>query len=242
MKKFGPQLPDHRPTAAAFAPRLPRFGHEEAELADDPFDIPRGLAYTHKLSAFEEEYRRAKRSRRRFIRPENVQAVIDNLPGPNESTSCVLRGDFVLGDLLPAIANQMGKPARLRVSTLSLNEQNAADLVAMLKNKQLRRASLVASTYWQAGKGTAHEILCKLIAAGVAVAVLRCHAKIILFDFGQLKLTIEGSANLRSSANIEQCVITNHRGLHDFHAAWLDDLIKRFPYQTHGRVNQDRPL
>ena len=37
------------------------------------------------------------------------------------------------------------------------------------------------------------------------------------------KMVFEGSANLRTNGNIEQFALFNDAGLHDWHAAWIDE-------------------
>ena len=39
-------------------------------------------------------------------------------------------------------------------------------------------------------------------------------------------LVFEGSANLRANRNREQLAVIRDRPLHDFHAAWIDDLVR----------------
>lgn len=57
------------------------------------------------------------------------------------------------------------------------------------------------------------------------LVVTRSHAKVICLPTSAGDhYVIEGSANLRSSDNIEQMLITNDPATHAFHAAWLDDL------------------
>ena len=42
-----------------------------------------------------------------------------------------------------------------------------------------------------------------------------------------LDTDLEGSANLRSSDNLEQMLLVNDPATHDFHAAWIDELAAR---------------
>jgi hypothetical protein len=41
------------------------------------------------------------------------------------------------------------------------------------------------------------------------------------------RLVLEGSPNLRTNGNIEQFSLINDHHLHDWHAAWIDDLVSR---------------
>jgi hypothetical protein len=39
-------------------------------------------------------------------------------------------------------------------------------------------------------------------------------------------LVFEGSANLRTNKNREQLTVFRDRSLHDWHAAWIDELVR----------------
>jgi hypothetical protein len=41
------------------------------------------------------------------------------------------------------------------------------------------------------------------------------------------RLIVEGSANLRTNSNLEQFCLVNNPELHDWHAAWVDDLVTK---------------
>jgi hypothetical protein len=42
---------------------------------------------------------------------------------------------------------------------------------------------------------------------------------------GGRRPSLEGSANLRSNGNREQFCLTEDAALHDWHAAWIDQLV-----------------
>src|SRR5438105_14844723 len=58
------------------------------------------------------------------------------------------------------------------------------------------------------------------------VASARCHAKVACLAFADgTRLVFEGSANLRTNKNLEQMTAINDPGLHDWHAAWIDQKV-----------------
>ena len=62
---------------------------------------------------------------------------------------------------------------------------------------------------------------------GVKVAAARSHCKVVCFDLGTHDgLVFEGSANLRTNKNREQLAAFRDRALHDWHAAWIDELVR----------------
>lgn len=39
-------------------------------------------------------------------------------------------------------------------------------------------------------------------------------------------VTVEGSANLTSHPRLEQHIVTNDRGLYDFHRTWMEEILQ----------------
>jgi hypothetical protein len=166
---------------------------------------------------------------RNLIRPENAAAIVPHLPaGPDERTHALLRGDFVLFDLIPAILGALGPIGHLRIATLGMSAANAHGLARLIATGRVERVTLVVSHYFQqVDRTTVYADVCAALAPhGIVPVVTRNHAKVILLPFRERPdcLVIEGSANLRSSDNVEQIVVFNSAETHDFHAAWIDAL------------------
>lgn len=172
---------------------------------------------------------------RQFIKPENALTVVRRLPGPGETTHCILRGDFVLADLLPYLLEGYHCP-HLRIATLGMSEENAKLLARLHERGQVGRLTVVLSHYFeQVNKATVY-FECRRILEGIAdFVVMRSHAKMIVLQRQGATLptddwlVIEGSANLRSSDNLEQMTIFNDRDVHDFHAEWIDHVRENPP-------------
>lgn len=167
-----------------------------------------------------------RQSAQKFVKAENASELLAHLPAPGEITHAILRGDFVLGDALPALLGFVGPCAHLRVATLGLSVKNAETLRALVETKAVARVTLVCSHYFAAlNKLDTFHAVCAVLAGVAEMKVARCHAKIIcLQNTRGDAFVFEGSANLRSSATIEQLTIFNDAALHDFHSAWLDEL------------------
>lgn len=171
-----------------------------------------------------------RRGIRSLIRPENARAVVVHLPtDAGERTHCLLRGDFVLCDLIPAILELHGPCPHLRVATLGLSIANADTLTRLVEDGVVGRLTLVVSYYFQQVDKTTvfRAVAAKLATLGERqrLVITRSHAKVICLpttDGG--RYVIEGSANLRSSDNVEQMLIVNDSETHDFHASWIDEL------------------
>lgn len=179
------------------------------------------------------QYKSAQKVKRkhvkRFIRPENARSVVPHLPEPGDHTHCILRGDFVLGDLIPAILDGSTPGAcrcdHARIATLGLSEYNAETLARLVKNRQIGRITMVVSHYFeQVNKSTVYADVRRILDLDgcVDIITMRSHAKVITLQTENDNWVIEGSANLRSSDNLEQMTVYNDADLLAFHNDWID--------------------
>lgn len=163
---------------------------------------------------------------RKLIRPDNARAVLEYLPDPGGRTHCILQGDFVLCDLIPAIIHRRGRCEHLHIATLGLSVANA-DALAVLHERGLVGAiTLVCSHYFaQVDKTTTFRDVKNRLAGLATIIVSRSHAKVIgLPTASGDHFVIEGSANLRSSDNTEQMVIFNDAETLAWHRQWMAQL------------------
>lgn len=194
------------------------------DRAGPQFGAPANLF--HKVKAVEKVNRAGIRN---LIRPENAAQILPHLPADeSERLHALLRGDFVLFDLIPAIIGRLGPVDHLRIATLGMSAANAAGLARLLATGHVARLTLVVSHYFrQVDRASVWPEVCAALEPhGVRPVVTRNHAKVILLPFRDRpdRLTLEGSANLRSSDNVEQLCVFNSAATHDFHAAWIDEL------------------
>lgn len=143
-------------------------------------------------------------------------------------------GTFIAGDLIEAlIVEKELKVKTLTISTLSLSENNVDSLALLLDNDHVENLNLIISDYQFSHER--HNLIpyiyqeldkndrFQLAAAGT-------HCKIALIETENLKIVMHGSANLRSSSNIEQICIEESPELYDFNfecQSWILD-----KYQT----------
>ena len=180
----------------------------------------------HKQRAKKSALDRRLPSIRSLIKPENARAILPHLPAPGERTEIILRGDFVLCDLIPAVLDHCGPSPHLRATTLGLSAENARTLATLHRTGKIRALSLVVSHYFRHVNSI--DIFAQVratLADITAPRVCRMHCKVILIptDRGDF-YCISGSGNLRSSNCLEQIAITNDRPTHDFHDRWIDEL------------------
>ena len=124
---------------------------------------------------------------------------------------CIVSGDFVFGDFLEAWMNtHLIGAKRVDLCTLSLDKENVDSYYNLLKGGFIQRFNLIVSDYFAAHERNAlmkyiDERLSEYIDKDmVTVSVVGSHCKYKTIEtLGGKPFVIWGSANERSSANIE---------------------------------------
>jgi hypothetical protein len=171
----------------------------------------------------------ARADARRTAALAEAAAVLGVLPRPGESLHALMTGRYDLLDTAAAIMAQVGTVETLRLATLAYSRRNLTELVRLLDTGAVRRLVLVCSSFFRDHNGDLWErTLEEFRQRGQRAAAARNHCKVITFAFADgTRLALEGSANLRTNSNQEQFALFNDGGLHDFHAAWIDDMVSR---------------
>lgn len=180
----------------------------------------------------------------RLIRYEQAEALAMEIPTMEEyeRVHAVVSGNFIFGDFLEAwIKARNWLIPDLWVATLSLSAENILSLSALLQGDYARRLHLQVSDYWfshERGKEGLLPIAYEELDIGsdrFQLTVTGSHAKICLLapideETGDTlgHYVLHGSANLRSSANIEQLCIENDPDLYRFHLDWLTALESQY--------------
>ncbi|MAT71182.1 MAG: hypothetical protein CMJ58_16850 [Planctomycetaceae bacterium] len=169
--------------------------------------------------------------KRRFVRLQarrSAAAAIGRLPKRGESIHGVMDTSYSAWSLAEAVIELLNEPVReLVIGTLGFNRPNAEALCELLDQKQLKRVLLMVSDYFRSSDRTIFaDIRESLESRGQRVAVTRSHAKLLLLRTKNRNVVIETSANLRSSQNWEQFVLSDDRRLLRFHQAWIEQLCQ----------------
>lgn len=166
---------------------------------------------------------------RRYERVRDAGEILRHLPNRGESFHFLLQKRFDLMDVASALPATIGKIHHIRLVTLSYNTDNLVAMLDLIDSGNASRLSLLCSSFlrghkpelWQSAlAGFAARPVCRIASA-------ETHAKVVLAHSERVKLTIEGSANLSSNGGIEQIALIADDGLHDWHAAWIDELMDR---------------
>ena len=144
-----------------------------------------------------------------------------------------LNGSFIFGDFIEAfIVVNNYHVKELSVSTLSLSENNVDSFANLLNGGFVDKLNLVVSDYFFSHerrnlvpylyKELDKKNRFQLAAAGV-------HTKIVLIETHcGMKYYFHGSANLRSSANIEQVCLEENEMLFDWSKIEQDNIIEQY--------------
>lgn len=136
----------------------------------------------------------------------------------------IVSGGFIFGDFIEAlIVGNNAKCKQMMVSTLSLGQNNVDSLANLLNAGYVDELNMIVSDHFYSHErsGLIPYIYKELDKDNkFQLATAGSHTKICLIQTeGGKHIVIHGSANLRSSSNIEQFVVEENKGLFDF---WLD--------------------
>jgi len=214
------------------------FGLGDFELSSDVFDFIDDREPTE-----QETMVRPVVMRPQCVAYEYAQDFAEQLRLDNETeTFAFVSGNFVFGDFVEALVD-MGRLSvrRMSLMTLSLNDENIDSIRNIIEWENVERLDLVVSDYWfsherHAG-GLVDYLFDELTVAGmelnVGFAAVHCKTWCIETRQGNC-LTIQGSANLRSSRNIEQVHISPSKELFEFVDGFTQKVI-----DVYNVVNKD---
>ncbi len=140
-----------------------------------------------------------------------------------------MTGFYDLAQVVVDVARRT-TPRRLRIATLCWNRRNVVDLVGLLEARadDPMPLTLLASGFFKRHNKDVVEWAAEQFAPYHArLAFAESHAKVVCFDLGPGDaLVFEGSANLRTNRSREQLTAIRDRATHDWHAGWIDELVK----------------
>lgn len=154
--------------------------------------------------------------------------------------NCLVSGNFIFGDFIEAfIVHNNVKCKNLTISTLSMDQNNVDSLENLISGNFVDELNLIVSDYFfvHEQKAIIPYIYKHLdIDNKFQLAVAGIHTKIAMFEtLSSKKIVIHGSANLRSSSNIEQFVIEENQDLFDF---WYECHLGIL--QEYKTINKDK--
>ena len=155
----------------------------------------------------------------------------------------MVSGGFIFGDFIEALLRgQYLQAVEMTISTYSLSRNNIDSLRGLMESGHVQRLNLIIS----AGQHS-HELhgLVPYLLAQLDLpdnrfqyAAAGTHCKLCIFEtLRGNKVVLHGSANLRSSGNLEQFVLEENPALYDFNHAYQQRILARY-----GVINHAKPL
>ena len=143
----------------------------------------------------------------------------------------LIDGSFIFGDWIEAFLVKNQKRCKITLSTLSLSQENIDSFINLINAGYISELNIIVSDYFFANEK--HNLVRYMyqyldIEDIFQLSVCRTHTKITLIEFEEFKYVISGSANLRSSDNLEQISIEENSELYDFNKEIHDNIIKEF--------------
>lgn len=145
----------------------------------------------------------------------------------NQRADVIISGNFIFGDFIEAYLTEWNaRCKKMIISTLSLSQENVDSLQLLVKYGFIDELKILVSAYFYSHEK--YNLIpylqkelpnCELGVAGI-------HTKTVQSETaGGRKMVIHGSANLRSSGNIEQFTIEENPELYDFYEDLFEKII-----------------
>lgn len=153
--------------------------------------------------------------------------------GSRQRYDAIVSGDFVFGDFIAAyIWEHKIHVEKMLISTLSVNQKNVEALARLMDKGFIDELDMLLSIYFY---GNERYQLIPYIRRKLdkdnrfQLAIAGIHTKIVQFRTSEgQKIVVSGSANLRSSGNVEQFTIEDNPILYDFYEDCFSKVMVRF--------------
>ena len=218
------------------------------EFEFDDFELPE-FDFLDEIFEFESRYIETPRQphiKEEFLKYEYAENLAKDLKLFKDCRYFVLvNGTFYFGDFIEAliVINNL-RVKKLTISTLSLNENNVDSLRNLLEGGFVENLNLIVSDFFfsHERKNLIPYIYKELDRDNkFQLAAARTHTKLAQFEtFGFGRVVIHGSANLRTSDNLEQFVIEENESLYNFNDIWLSQILDTYKTINHTKTKSLR--
>lgn len=158
----------------------------------------------------------------RHLKYKNAEMLADAIsPQKGEYAFVIVDGLFIFGDLIEAfIVKHNLHVKKLTIATLSMSENNVDSLANLMNGNYVDDLELMVSGYFFSHeRGSLIPYIYQELDKNESFQLAACdmHMKTACFETHDgLKFVIHGSANLRSSGNVEQFVFEENETLYEF--------------------------
>lgn len=187
--------------------------------------------------AFEDRYLKPKASgilHSEQVLYDNAEKLASKIEiGEGERADVIVSGAFIFGDFIEAYITQRECHClKMTISTLSLSQDNVDSLRNLLVGGYVDKLDMVVSAYFYSNEiRTLIPYMYRQLDIDdkFQLAVCGTHTKTTTFETeGGKHIVVHGSANLRSSANIEQFTIEDNKELYDFYENCFGKIVENY--------------
>lgn len=144
---------------------------------------------------------------------------------------CIVGGNFIFGDFLEAFMRIHNiRVDELLISTLSFSQENVDSLKLLKDFGYFKHLTMCTSVYFFSHeRGGLVPYFHDVLGDCATMAIASIHTKTIQFRLSDgRKVVIHGSANLRSSGNVEQFTVETNAELFDFFAEIFERIKSKY--------------
>lgn len=169
-----------------------------------------------------------------FVLYDNAQKMARELRlGFGERFDAFVSGSFIFGDFIEAyLTTQNACAKKMTISTPSMSQNNVDSLHTLMEKGYIEELNLIISVYfWGNERSSLIPYIYKQLDIGdrFQLAVAGVHTKTVHFEtLGGRKIIMHGSANLRSSGNIEQFTMEENPELYEFYDDHFNRIIDKY--------------
>ena len=172
---------------------------------------------------------RTRATARRMRQARLAAELLPGLPESGESIHAIMGGNYDLAQVIVATVKKH-PVVSLRVATLCVNRRTMAETIEQLTAGNIGTLTVLVSGFYERHNREEFDAIRDELLndhPGSRIAAARSHCKVVCFEFRDqtTPLVFEGSANLRKNGDREQLTAIRSRELHDWHAAWIDELV-----------------
>lgn len=174
-----------------------------------------------------------------YTHAEEMARQVDLSPGSR--TTVIVPGNFIFGDLLESLVLDRGIDAdEMTISTLSISEDNIDSLKNIMLLRPDMRLTLILSGFFYSHYK--HDLVPYIyqeldIDNKFQLAITNTHMKVALIHSKKGNCyTMTGSANLRSSSNLEQFDMEEGEERYMFFHKALTALSEKYKTINHGKL------
>jgi len=170
----------------------------------------------------------------RYLKYSNAEKLAKDIKiEKNIRHLVIIDGSFIFGDFIEAlIVEKNYSVKRMVISTLSMSQNNVDSLKNLFNGDYLEKLDLIVSDYFFSHeKGDLVPYIYQEldIEDKFQLAAAGTHCKLCIFETECGKFVcIHGSANLRSSSNIEQFIVEESETFYNFTFEFQQNIISKY--------------